>query len=476
MTDRGTSTAPLLLGVDLGTTSLKCGLFDLAGRRLGGARVEVRTDERGARAEQDATEWWQALVSGVRRAVAGAESARVAALAVGGHAPSPVFADDDLVPMAPVMTWADRRAEGHRERLLKTLGRPPTAGPERLMVEVAARALWLRDERPARFTRAACALHSGDYLVARLTGLCASTVPTSPDVEAAAGPCRRLFRSKPHRAGQRMAETLPEVTRLLGLRAPVPVVAGGLDSFLASIGSGILEPGDACWNTGSSAVGALLLQGPARGRFTWAGRPLASQVLLLGGRAVSWAQERAFPGGTLPEFLSESARTRAPLRLEPVVALLQAAARGAPAVRGTLARLARRATPGEVGRAVLVALSFELRHLLETWERQGQPARRIRVVGRLAAHPAVTQLRADALGHPLEVPRVTDSGTLGAAMAAATALELSTPSQAARMASVERTCTPHGPRAAFLASAYREALQAWHAPERVAGTSSRVRT
>lgn len=454
--DAETGRQPLLLGVDLGTSSLKCGLFDPAGRRFGAARVAYPTSERPGRAEQSAEDWWRALVEGVRRAAAGLDPARVAGVAVGGHAPSPVFVDAELVPVAPVLAWADERARGHRDRIRDALGRPPADGPERLALEVAARAAWLRSAEPARFARAAHALLTGDYLVARLTGRPAWTDVHAREVAAAAGLPHGLFGTRQLRAGETAGAMDAGVARRLGLGSPIPVVTGGLDSFLSSVGSGIAEPGDACLGTGSSAVAALLARPPAAGRFAWRGLALLSRVLPLGGRALQWVQTASGEARPLEVLLQEAARLPSPRSAAALGSLLFA---GADGVRAALAEALRDRGPVACCRLVLDALAVAQSRALARFEEEGLPVGRVRSVGRLAGCAEFAQLQADALGRAVEVPRETDSGPLGAAMLAAAALELAPPEAVPRMARVERVHRPRADSARAFEDAYGELLR-----------------
>ena len=150
--------------------ALKCGLFDRIGNCTSAARVAYPTREFDGGAEQQAGDWWTALSEGVAIATAKVDRTRIAAMGVGGHAPSPVLVDADLRPVAAVLPWFDDGCKPERERLLETLDRLPASGEERLMIQVAARAMWLRRTAPRDFARAASVLHSGDYLVAWLTG------------------------------------------------------------------------------------------------------------------------------------------------------------------------------------------------------------------------------------------------------------------------------------------------------------------
>ena len=184
---------PLFLGVDLGTSALKCGLFDLAGNCRAAVRIAYPTLESALGAEQHAADWWQARVSATRRCIAAVETNRIVAICVGGHAPSPAIVDARFQAVAPVMPWIDTRSSAEHDRIIDRLGRSPANGPERLMAQLAARAAWLRRTAPADFARVVSILHSGDYLIARLTGRAISTSPRVDEVLAAADVDVRLL-------------------------------------------------------------------------------------------------------------------------------------------------------------------------------------------------------------------------------------------------------------------------------------------
>jgi xylulokinase len=70
-------------------------------------------------------------------------------------------------------------------------------------------------------------------------------------------------------------------------------------------------------------------------------------------------------------------------------------------------------------RAVLEAVAYALRHLIEHIEAAGAEVREIRACGGQARSEAWCQIKADVTGRPLAVPEFTEAGVLGAAMIAA---------------------------------------------------------
>ncbi len=409
---------PLFLGVDLGTSALKCGLFDQAGNCAAGARVAYPTREWEGGAEQQCGDWWEALSGAVHLVAAGIDRKRIVAIGVGGHAPSPAFVDVDLQPVSPVLPWFDDRRARERDRLLETLGRFPASGGERLMVQVAARAMWLRGTSPREFAGAACVLHSGDYLVARLTDQKVMTSPKMPEVFVAADLPTGLLSARECLPGEIVGRIRADLAAEWKLDPAVEVVAGGLDSFLASVGSGIREPGDACLNCGSNSVVALLTRESHDARFEWHELSLLSRPTWPGGRVLQLTRTLADLDDAFDDAILEAASLQPPLAIERLLPeLLGSGGRENRKIRKQISHYLQGHTAVEVLRLLLDAIFLGQRMMLEELEQQGEPARRVYSVGGLAAYPVVNQLQADVLGRAIEIPRSTDSGARGAAHA-----------------------------------------------------------
>lgn len=449
----------LFLGVDLGTSSLKCGLFDLGGRCIAFARVNYPTKAWEGGAEQDAGDWWQALVKAVRLTTRDTSPANIAALGIGGHAPAPVFADAALEPVCPVLLWNDHRPEEQRERLLRSLGHAPRNGPERLMAHIAARAMWLRTAQPHKLAQTMCILHSGDYLVARLTGRCIMTGGITPDILAAGDLSTGLLPGIEAQAGDLVGTITADAAGQLGLQTATPVVTGGLDSFLASFGSGICDPGDACLSTGSSTIVALLTRPREGERFRLGAYSLMSQPVRLGARVLSWAQQCVGDDSPSRDALLHATKVQSPvLDRKSLSQLLQTMKAGDPEGCGLFAELSQRFPGVELYRLILDAILLGQRQVLDELQENNRPAVRVRSVGGLAAYPEFVQLQADALGTVVEVPKTPDSGTLGAAMLAAIALGLYHDHRDAvsRMVGLGQVYRPRDNIAAGYAALFRE--------------------
>ena len=103
----------LVLGIDLGTSYFKLGLFDREGELRGLGRVAVAPDVGdGSRCELPVERFWSHLAEALSQALAqaGAKAADVRALAYSSQANSFVLLDRRDEPLTPLILWTDARA------------------------------------------------------------------------------------------------------------------------------------------------------------------------------------------------------------------------------------------------------------------------------------------------------------------------------------------------------------------------------
>src|SRR2546426_5320999 len=101
---------PYLLGIDLGTTTCRCALFDRAGREVASARRETSVSfPRPLWAESDPEQWWRCVVAVLGETLARVRPEQVAAVGLCGLMHAPVLLDEGDRPLAPAMLWMDQR-------------------------------------------------------------------------------------------------------------------------------------------------------------------------------------------------------------------------------------------------------------------------------------------------------------------------------------------------------------------------------
>jgi FGGY-family pentulose kinase len=173
---------PLFLGIDVGTGSVRAGLFDAAGVRVGhGAEAIEIFRPREDFVEQSSDDIWRACGVATRAALreAGADPAQVAGIGFDATCSLVLLdADDRPVCVGPsgddahnVVVWMDHRALDQARRI-NDAGHPVlryvggVISPEMQSPKL----LWLRENLPAAFARTARFLDLADFLTYRATG------------------------------------------------------------------------------------------------------------------------------------------------------------------------------------------------------------------------------------------------------------------------------------------------------------------
>ena len=460
-----------LIGLDVGTTSCKAGLFDRRGRLLAqaSAAYPVARPQPGW-IEQAVDDYWQAAVQCLRALLAApaADRRRLAALSSCGQTPTMVLLDEHGAPVRPAILWQDTRAAAEAEALARDPGTAVLAEWMGLRWPVdaslpLARLLWLRRHEPHALARTRITLQPKDYVHLRLTGRAAT------DVWSAKGLVHQGTR-RPAAALCAMAgvalDLIPEAllpTAVLGrvtaaaaqetgLPEGLPVVAGWTDGMAAMLGTGAFGvPGIAADVSGTSeVVGITLPAQPATpgpllaapivdtGRWVLYGPTQAS------GAALGWALQ------VLRSPASDAAAEERPPESSEMaigsgawlgaVAAVPAGAEGLlflpylegeraplwdPHARGALIGLRTTHSTAHVLRAVLEGVACSVRHVLAAAEAHGGGrAREVRVAGGGARLSLWNQIKADVAGRPFVPCRVTENGVLGAAILAATGVGL----------------------------------------------------
>jgi len=279
-------TGPTVLGIDLGSTWCKAGLYDRTGRLAVSGRSDSRTTTLGlGAADADLEHWWQAVAAAVR---ALPQTSRVDALAVSCRGYFGVFLDGT---MRSAMPFSVPQIPRDLSPYASSGWEPGGLWARAYAPIIVANARWVLEHHPEVHARIrhAGALHN--YIAWRLTGHWV-TDPASgpgglPDWPPAAmsfsGLARECF-AAPLPAEAVIGSLTAQAARDLDLAAGVPVACGGHDGALANLGGGAYHTGDAMITLGTNTVLRIVTGLPVDG---WFGYPIPPGV---------WAWVRGVPG------------------------------------------------------------------------------------------------------------------------------------------------------------------------------------
>ena len=270
------------LGIDCGTQSTKVVLVDaksLQPKVIGQAPHQLIERDDGTR-EQEPTEWIGALIAAARAIPRDVE---IAGIGVSGQQHGLVCLDADGEPVRPAKLWNDTTTAAECVALTERLGGPgrvlALTGNTFLPGYTAPKVEWLRTHEPERYARTKRMCLPHDYLNLWLTG----EYVTEPG--DASGTAYFDVRSREYSGAVLGAiddvrdwrASLPPVGRslsvigglrekaadALGLRAGVPVSAGGGDNMCAAIGIGLTAEGAVGVSLGTSGTAFAYRAAPA---------------------------------------------------------------------------------------------------------------------------------------------------------------------------------------------------------------------
>lgn len=419
-----------LIGIDVGTTSVKAVLITLDGERLAerSDRYPTRRTADGG-AEQDPQDWWRLVLAALQDFQG---KGRVRAICLTSQVNTHVFVDAALAPLHPAIVWQDGRAAAagaavdariSTEDKIRALGAPIPVDASHAL----ARMTWMAGSHSDIWAKTRHVLLPRDYLLARLTGVVMSDPMSSVGLVGTDLTYANALIDLVPGAGDRLAPLADPLSVAGNVSAGLPlagtpVVLGMMDAWASLIGLGVVRDGQAMSLSGTSEVTGLIagtvVAEPGVITFPpWAGMTFHAGPTQAGGASLEWvarllgrdapalAQEAAIITAGSPLFLPHLQGERTPL--------------WDPALRGTFAGLTAATGPEALTAAVLEGVAFSARLAFESLYRSaGCRPDSVRIGGGGAASDRWCQIRADALNLPLQRVRGTDPGAMGAAVMA----------------------------------------------------------
>lgn len=316
----------MILAVDIGTTSLKLGVYTedltlLASSNESAYPLDTPDD---ATVQIDPRLWWQAFLSALKTLPI--PLPRVELITLAGNSPGFSVMDRDGEPLMPSFLHLDRRAYPQsksildligEETLLNVTGNIPNPG-----ASTAANILWIREHYPDVDKTAHMYGHSNTFFAKKLTGnfgvdpsnVCMSNVY---DTAGRSGYDRDIARTlgidlnkfpPVVEAFEKIGAVSSQAASATGLTQGIPVLMGGNDATCAALSADIVHPGDIMNVTGTTEMVVVCMDRPfASSRYNLKNHAVQDRwnamfALNTGGKAIEWAFNRFFPDMDQQEF------------------------------------------------------------------------------------------------------------------------------------------------------------------------------
>ncbi len=409
------SRAQYILSIDLGTGGPKVALVADDGTIAASANRPVATIQLGPdQAEQDPEEIWDAIISAARQVIRDAEKPLDSILAISCTSQyfSIVPIDEEGRPVGNMIPWMDGRGGPYTreiyaaypetpKRWIEIVGMPPLpSGNDSL-----SHMLFLKNDRPEIYERAAKLVEPSDYVTTRLTGVCASNACTA--FAQLLTDNRRLDSVAYHEDLLRMSgidrEKLPdlvpvgtclgtvrkEIAEEIGLSPATKVFTGVNDTHAAAIGTGVYRKGHGAINIGTTCQILAFVAAMRTDLENWIlsmPSPIPNEYMVmsevgLGGKPLEhFLTQIAFPKDALADHSTadpfanlEKALSSTPAGAGNLLYLPWLSGSQSPrangSMRGGFLNMSLETTRAHMLRAVLEGVSFSLRWVLPAVER-----------------------------------------------------------------------------------------------------------
>jgi sugar (pentulose or hexulose) kinase len=446
------ATGPVFVAIDVGTTGARASAVGLDGQ----VRSEVRRPydtliPRPGWAEQDPDDWREAALEALAALTADPDlhPDTIAAIGLTGQCPTVAPFDGARRPIGPGLLYRDNRATDQADEMRRRWGDQAMhqrTGHIASAFHVGPKVLWLRERDPRTFAAAECFMQPRDVVLHALTGVTAtdethanSTVFFDLRARAWADDLLESFSLSSalfptvSPSWEQVGAVDSAAAERTGVPAGCAVVLGAADSQCAAFGSDVLGAGPISEMAGASSCLNSVITEPAHDpRITHYSYVVPDCYCTelgvnVSGGALTWAvQQFALDGFAELESRAEAVRSklaagavRDPRLAAPLfLPYLGDGERDDPALRAAFVGVSDRHGRDELAYAVLEGLAFAVCETVSVLTAAGAPLQELRVAGGGARLPALGQIKADALKHP--VRHLThDSAPVGAALLAA---------------------------------------------------------
>jgi len=451
------------MGIDVGTTSVKCVLFDQKGRVIASRNSEYELSmPQPDFVEVPAETYWSATKECLVKVLneSRIDSKDIMGIGISSQGESFVALRKDGKPLRRAIVWLDNRSKDEAKLIDDEFGVDNvyriTGQNEVIPTWTATKILWMKRNEPSLFERVHKYLLLQDYITYLLTGnfateysmVCSSLLFDishrkwwSEILDFISIDEDQLPELKP--SGTPVGNVTLEAARETGLHTRSIVSTGAYDQAANAIGAGNIRSGVITETTGGAlAVIATLdqvLLDPVRRmpchHHAVEGKYFLQPWCQTAGAVLKWYRDRfgsseieaAKRMGADPYDLLMLEASKVPPGSDGLILLphLMGAASPEfnPNAKGVLFGLTLYHGHGHVIRAIIESIAYMLRRNLELLQGLGVEIREVRSTGGAARSPLWNQVKADVLQKPILTVHTEETAALGVAMLAGLATE-----------------------------------------------------
>ena len=437
-----------VLGLDLGTSSLKGLLFNEKGAMVGEAAADYALSHpQSGYSEQNPNDWIDAAKTVIHQLIQAHPDMRdqLVGISFSGQMHSLVLLDEQAQVLRPAILWNDVRTTKQCQTIMEEFGENLLAITKNVALEgfTLPKILWVQEQEPAIWEQVAHILLPKDYLTLWLTGKysmdfsdAAGTLLLDIEQNVWSDVIAKQFAIQPDllpplvASGEQVGVLTTALQEEFGFTKTVGVYAGGADNACAALGAGIIHEEVGMISVGTSGV-VLSYERDAQqayqGKLHLFNHALkdgfySMGVTLAAGNSLNWFKETFAPDQSFTDLLSgiEAIEPGSKGLLFTPYIVGERTPHTDSLIRGSFIGIDTQHTLKHFGRAVLEGITFSLKDSQVVMQEVAQKDFKQMVsVGGGAKNPTWLQMQADIFNTEI-VTLTTEQGPgLGAAMLAA---------------------------------------------------------
>lgn len=439
-----------ILSIDIGTSSCKTFIFDIAGNIVCKASKEHKTNfGQAGEVDQDPEEWWTGVVQTVNEVIRISNISKTQIAVIGIDTQSSV-----LIPVSRngttlhnAIIWTDRRSFIEKSWIDKNIGQDLITkinGNQNDESNLAPKILWFKNQYPAIYKDTYKILNAAGYIVYKLTGKYSCNISEGGlsqifDIESGnwshelMDACGIDFEKLPEifKCSDIVGSLSKVIADQLGLYEGLPVVAGSMDVVACALGCGIIEEGDAFITGGTVTALGVCTDKPVRNSSLHVyhhivpGKWCNVAGIDYGGGNFRWFRDKFMHQSDIKSVYSEMDRMAESVTAgsNKLLFLPSLVGQRCPQWDGNMKGVFFGITPNHgiehFIRALMEGNAFAAREIVELLENEGAIVKKLIIAGGIAKSNIWMKIFEDVIAKPLFLAKIDEATALGNMMNAA---------------------------------------------------------
>ena len=425
----------MLIGIDVGTTTVKAALFDSKGNVQKSFNERYPTSRPTAgHVQQNPSDWMRLILASLKFLSEGTTLGAIQAIGLCSQVNTHVFVDEAGNALMPAITWQDGRCADEALKLDTQISSSDKLAWWRVPLpidasHVLARMAYIQKYHADVWRKTRWVMAPKDYCLMQLSGAIAADPMTNFGIiDGSLGKIASLIDLVPG-AEKRLPPLFGFTEKIGKVRDGLPcagtsLVTGAMDAWAGMLGAGVCDEGQCVYLGGTSEILGIISsqKAPTQGVVAFPkceGITLHAGPTQSGGASVEWLSRLLGRTAAEISMLASLADMTKPLPLF----LPHLDGERAPLwdikARASFCGITSSTGPSEFSRSVLEGVGYSARLVLDALEKSAcSKPEIINHSGGGSSSDIWCQIRANILGRPIQRTRVRESGVLGAAMIA----------------------------------------------------------